>query len=45
MAARYANHFPQIKLYSADKDLGGWQKIQATHFADGGIFDSIVAKK
>jgi len=45
VAARYAKHFPQIKLYSVDGDLGGWQKTQAMHFADGGIFDSIVARK
>ena len=45
VAARYAEHFPQIKLHSVDGDLGGWQKVQAMHFADGGIFDSIVARK
>src|SRR6266849_10440364 len=45
VAARYAKHFAQIKLYSVDEDLGGWQKTQAMHFADGGIFDSIVARK
>src|SRR5882672_8173154 len=45
VAARFAQHFPQIKLYTVNEDLGGWQKVQATHFADGGIFDSIVARK
>ena len=45
VAARFATHFPQIKLYAVDADLGGWQKMQAQHFADGGIFDSIIAKK
>jgi ABC-type sulfate transport system substrate-binding protein len=24
-----------------DKDFGGWAKAQATHFADGGVFDQI----
>ena len=23
-------------------DFGGWSKAQATHFADGGIFDQIT---
>jgi sulfate transport system substrate-binding protein len=25
-------------------DLGGWAKMQKTHFADGGVFDQIYAK-
>ena len=29
------------KLYTIDKDFGGWQKAQKTHFADGGLFDQI----
>ena len=31
------------KLYTVDKDFGGWQKAQKTHFADGGTFDQIYA--
>ncbi|HVU53265.1 MAG TPA: sulfate ABC transporter substrate-binding protein [Polyangia bacterium] len=33
--------FPKIKLFTIDEVFGGWQKAQATHFADGGIFDQI----
>lgn len=33
------------KLYTIDKDFGGWQKAQKTHFADGGTFDQIYAPK
>lgn len=29
------------KLYTIDKDFGGWQKAQKTHFSDGGTFDQI----
>lgn len=29
------------KLYTIDKDFGGWQKAQKKHFADGGVFDQI----
>ncbi len=45
VAARFAKHFPQIKLYTVEDDLGGWQKVQAQHSADGGFFDSIIARK
>ena len=44
VAARYASTFPTIKLYSVDRDLGGWHQIQKAHFADGGIFDQIAAR-
>ena len=39
-AARYAAKFPAIKLATIN-DFGGWSKAQATHFADGGVFDQI----
>ncbi len=41
VAAKYRSQFKEIKLYSIDKDFGGWKKAQAQHFADGGIFDQI----
>jgi len=28
-----------------DEVFGGWQKAQATHFADGGVFDQIFQAK
>jgi sulfate/thiosulfate-binding protein len=31
------------KLYTVDKDFGGWQKAQKAHFSDGGTFDQIYA--
>ena len=42
--AAHAKEFPAIKLYTIDQDFGGWAKVQATHFADGGIFDQIIVK-
>ncbi|RKP52371.1 sulfate ABC transporter substrate-binding protein [Trinickia fusca] len=33
--------FPKLKLYTVDDTFGGWTKAQKTHFADGGVFDSI----
>jgi sulfate/thiosulfate-binding protein len=40
-AAKYASSFKQIPLVTIDDTFGGWTKAQATHFADGGIFDKI----
>jgi sulfate transport system substrate-binding protein len=39
--ARYKARFPTIALATVDGDFGGWTKAQATHFADGGVFDQI----
>jgi sulfate/thiosulfate transport system substrate-binding protein len=42
MLAKYRANFPNIPLITIDDPLlGGWKKIQATHFADGGMFDKI----
>jgi sulfate transport system substrate-binding protein len=40
-AAKYAASFRQIPLVTIDDTFGGWKKAQATHFADGGLFDRI----
>ncbi len=40
LAAHKAD-FPVIPLATIDGDFGGWAKAQATHFADGGVFDQI----
>jgi sulfate transport system substrate-binding protein len=39
--AKYKSQFPTIPLATIDGDFGGWAKAQATHFADGGVFDQI----
>jgi sulfate transport system substrate-binding protein len=33
--------FPKINLITIDQVFGGWEKAQATHFADNGVFDQI----
>jgi sulfate transport system substrate-binding protein len=43
VAAAHAGRFPRIELDTVDGVFGGWQKAQATHFADGGVFDQIYA--
>ena len=39
-AAKYASQFPKIPMVTI-ASFGGWTKAQATHFADGGVFDQI----
>jgi sulfate transport system substrate-binding protein len=41
VAQRYAAQFPKLTLFTVDDMFGGWQKAQATYFADGAIFDQI----
>jgi sulfate transport system substrate-binding protein len=38
--AKYAAKFPKLPLFDITA-IGGWPKVQAAHFADGGIFDRI----
>ena len=33
--------FPKLELVNIDENFGGWAKAQATHFAEGGVFDQI----
>ncbi len=42
VAAKYANVFPKLTLLTI-KDFGGWASAQKTHFADGGVFDQLLA--
>jgi sulfate/thiosulfate transport system substrate-binding protein len=41
VAARYANSFAKVSLFTIDELFGGWAKAQKTHFADGGTFDQL----
>jgi len=42
---KYAAQFPAIKTFTVEDKLGGWTKVQAQHFADGGIYDEIIVNK
>ena len=33
--------FAKLKLFTVNEVFGGWRQAQATHFADGGLFDQI----
>ena len=39
VAAKYKGQFPNLKLFTIDRNFGGWAKAQALHFNDGGLFD------
>ncbi len=39
IAARYQSQFPRVKLLTIERNFGGWEKTQALHFSDGGLFD------
>ena len=39
--AKYRNIFPDITLSTVDDAFGGWDKAQADHFGNGGVFDQI----
>ena len=41
VAQEYAGQFPNLPLFTVDEVFGGWKTAQATHFADGGVFDQI----
>ena len=41
VAAKYADQFPKLTLFTIDEVAGGWTQAQKTHFADGGVFDQI----
>jgi sulfate transport system substrate-binding protein len=41
IAAKHANAFAAVTLFTVDDAFGGWDAAQKTHFADGGTFDQI----
>lgn len=46
VAKKYEKQFKKLDLsITIDQTFGGWAKTQKAHFADGGIFDRIYAKK
>ncbi len=44
IAARHADAFAKLALFTIDEVFGGWQKAQATHFNDDGEFDKIYTQ-
>jgi sulfate transport system substrate-binding protein len=40
--AKYASQYPKLNLVTI-AEFGGWTKVQAAHFGEGGIFDQIYS--
>jgi sulfate transport system substrate-binding protein len=47
VAAQFKDQFKSLPLLSIDRNFGGWKRVQAAHFNDGGVFDQVFedAKK
>lgn len=43
--AKYQDQYPQINTFTVEDALGGWEKVQAQHFADGALFDQIMVNR
>jgi sulfate/thiosulfate transport system substrate-binding protein len=43
--AKNKDRFPAIKTFTVEALLGGWAKVQKEHFADGAIYDQIMAAR
>ena len=41
VADKHTAQFPAIGIFTIDELFGGWKHAQATHFAEGGVFDQI----
>ena len=42
VSTKYAAQFPAVKTFTIGEQFGDWRKVQATYFADGGVFDAIT---
>lgn len=43
--AKYQHQYPQINTFTVEDTLGGWEKVQTQHFADGALFDQIMVNQ
>jgi sulfate transport system substrate-binding protein len=44
VAAKHANDFHNINLFTVDEVFGGWKQAQKIHFNDGGTYDQLFRK-
>ncbi|MDO5603563.1 MAG: sulfate ABC transporter substrate-binding protein [Paracoccus sp. (in: a-proteobacteria)] len=43
--AEFAARFPEVELVTVDDVFGGWDAINAEHFAEGGILDQVFVNR
>ncbi len=42
---KHAAKYPAIRSFTVEQKLGGWAAVHKAHFADGALYDQIVARK
>ncbi|TIU20130.1 MAG: sulfate ABC transporter substrate-binding protein, partial [Mesorhizobium sp.] len=45
VAAKYKAEFPDVRLLTVEDVFGGWAKVQAEHFAAGGLLDQTYGSR
>ncbi|MDG0792801.1 substrate-binding domain-containing protein [Cohnella ginsengisoli] len=44
IAEQFASQFPETTVLTVDDNLSGWEELNSTQFADGGLFDQLTGK-
>ncbi len=42
---KFAAQFPKVRLLTVEDVFGGWEKISAEHFSEGGILDQVFVNR
>ncbi|MEP9371884.1 thiosulfate ABC transporter substrate-binding protein CysP [Mesorhizobium sp. KR1-2] len=45
VAAEFKDKFPEVRLVTVEDVFGGWDKVQAEHFASGALLDQIYGER
>ena len=45
VAEKFKDQFPEVRLVTVEDVFGGWEKVQAEHFASGGLLDRIYGER
>jgi len=45
VAAEFKDRFPDVRLVTVEDVFGGWDKVQAEHFASGALLDQIYGER
>jgi sulfate transport system substrate-binding protein len=45
VAAAHAADFPEVRLVTVEDVFGGWEKVQAEHFVEGGLLDKVFVNQ
>lgn len=45
VAATFKDRFPEVRLVTVEDVFGGWEKVQAEHFAAGALLDKIYGER